>query len=40
MNSGLGRILLIVIPALGICAMGLVRIWAPNRLASPSPASR
>ena len=39
-STGYGKLLLVVLPALGLCAFGLVRIWAPHRLAPPEAAPR
>jgi signal peptidase len=39
-SSGLGHLLLVVLPALILCALGLIRIWAPARIGIPEPSSR
>jgi signal peptidase I len=38
--SGPGHLLLVVLPALLLCAMGLTRIWAPERVGIPEPSAR
>ncbi|MFL5907349.1 MAG: signal peptidase I [Solirubrobacterales bacterium] len=38
--SGLGHLLFVVLPAVLLCAIGLRRIWAPERLGKPEAASR
>lgn len=39
-SSTPGQLLFVVLPALGMCALGLIRIWAPQRVANPEPAAR